>query len=861
MPTPDELVRLRRNRRLDERRRRETRLRAGSIGLGIIVSFVVGVLILALALGYAGLTSDLPNVEQLPLLLNPPDGALLQPTRIYDRSGQHLLLTLAPSDAARRYIPVSPQSPQHLPDTLINATIAAADPGFWSHGGFVLSGWTAPDQHPTLAQQLVSDLLLYNEPASLRRALRERLLAAQVTATYGRSQVVEWVLNSADYGNDAYGAEAAAQLYFGKPSTDLSLAESAVLAGASLSPSLNPFDGGDAALQRGQKIVDLMRDLKMITDDEAQAANAQSGLQQKVAAQKAAYAATHTGDGLAPAFLHLVLSQLDQQFARTRIERGGVVITTSLDYDLQQQAVCTTLVYSARLAGSPDPAGACPAANGLAPLPPDTNVANPSVSAIVYDPTTGEILAAVGETHGGLQSGLLTGHDPGTLLNPFIYLTAFTRGLSPASLVWDVPPPDQPVAPGEQYHGPVRMRIALVNDYSAPARAISDQMGAEAVGRTETSFGVAPESDTLPEVAAAYGVFAAGGVRYGQPTTANASTGATMLPTTVLRVEGLDHSIWLDLSTPQAQSVVDPALAYLMNNVLGDQMARVPLMGEPNALEIDRPSASKAGQTADGSSAWTVGYTPSRVVVVRTGSDAAAGPGAAAGGQRISARLPAALWNALIKTASESQPADGWTAPAGISTVNVCDPSGMLPTKDCPSVVSEVFLNGNEPVQPDTLYRTFSVNRETGFLATVFTPPQLIEDRVYMVVPPEAQAWAKSANIPVAPTSYDVIQAPPLNPNVQITSPAMFDEVKGTVKIKGTAAGSAFDHYRVQVGQGLDPQQWIAVGADSTSPVENGTLATWDTTGLDGLYAVELQVIHSDQTVDSTVIQVTVNNK
>jgi membrane peptidoglycan carboxypeptidase len=338
-----------------------------------------------------------------------------------------------------------------------------------------------------------------------------------------------------------------------------------------------------------------------------------------------------------------------------------------------------------------------------------------------------------------------------------------------------------------------------------------------------------------------------------------------MLPTAVLRVEGLDHSVWLDLGTPQAQPVVDPALAYLMNNVLSDQLARVPLLGEPNALEIDRPAAAKVAQTQDGASAWTVGYTPSRLVVVWTGTSSSASPGTASSGaegaQRLSPRIPTVLWNALIEAASQSQPPDGWTAPASVSTVNVCDPSGMLPTRDCPSVVSEVFLGGNEPVQADTLYQAFAVNRETGFLATVFTPPELIENRVYMVVPPEAQAWAKSANIPVAPTAYDAIQTGPVNPDVRIALPGMFDEVKGQVQIKGTAAGTDFDRYRVLVGVGLDPGQWIQVGSDSSSPVKDGLLATWDTTGLDGLYAVELQVIRSDQRVDTMVMQVTVNNK
>ena len=211
-----------------------------------------------------------------------------------------------------------------------------------------------------------------------------------------------------------------------------------------------------------------------------------------------------------------------------------------------------------------------------------------------------------------------------------------------------------------------------------------------------------------------------------------------------------------------------------------------------------------------------------------------------------------------MQIASQSLPSKGWEMPAGITTLNVCDPSGLLPTKNCQSIVSEVFLNGNEPVQLDNLYQSFAVNRETGYLATVFTPPELIERKVFMIMPPEAQAWAKSANLPVAPSSYDAIQPPQANSDFNITAPALFAEVAGRVQIKGTAAGANFDRYRVLAGQGIDPQNWIQVGRDSTTPVNNNVLVTWDTTGLSGLYAVQLQVVRTDQRVDIATIQVTI---
>jgi membrane peptidoglycan carboxypeptidase len=832
MPSPASIVGRRRNRRREESQRREGHWLAGGVGLGIVITLAAAGMILAGGLAYADLTRDLPNVAYLPVLLSPPDGLLLQPTRLYDRTGEHLLLSLDPTNAARHYLPLNPQSPQHLPDALAEAIVAIADPGFWAHGGYTLDGWQDPASHPTLAQELVSDLLLYDEPPSVSRAVRERMLAAQATREFGRTQILEWTLNYADYGHQAYGAEAAARIYLRKPATELTLGESALLAATAHAPELNPIDAPEAALQRRNMTLGVMKTLGMITGDEAASASAEPVPTQKLPDEAPA---------VAPAFLRLVRSQLDQRFERARIERGGVIVTTTLDYDLQLQAACTTLTFTARLEGLGDPSKTCPGADQLPALPPDTIIAGPSASAVILDPQTGQVLAAVGETLSDIETPLLSAHDPGSLLYPFIYLTAFTRGFGPASLVWDIPPAGEAPRPGTRYYGPVRMRIALANDLAAPAQTIAAQIGPEAIEGTEASFEVQSESGTLLDLAAAYGIFAASGVRYGQPG-----------PSTVLRVEGLDHRLWLDLADPQAQPVLAAPLAYLMNNVLSDENARQASLGTFNPLEIERPAGAKVGRTPSGVDSWAVGYTPSRVTAVWVGTRAADSS------LGRSPRIAASLWNALMRAATDDVPADGWLVPAGVTAVDVCDPSGMLPTRDCLAIVSEVFLSGNEPTQTDTLYRKVAVNRDTSLLATVFTPAQLIEERVYMVLPDEALEWAKTANIAVAPTSYDAIQAPRIDPDVRISSPTMFENVRGAVQIRGTASGDSFEQYRVLIGPGLNPQAWTTVGAESIDPVADGLLATWDTTGLSGLYAVQLQVVRTDQRVDSAIIQVTV---
>ena len=199
----------------------------------------------------------------------------------------------------------------------------------------------------------------------------------------------------------------------------------------------------------------------------------------------------------------------------------------------------------------------------------------------------------------------------------------------------------------------------------------------------------------------------------------------------------------------------------------------------------------------------------------------------------------------------------------------VCDPSGLLPTVDCPGTVSEVFLAGNEPTGADTLYRTFQVNRETGYLATIFTPLDLVDTRTYLVVPSNARPWAAAAGLPLPPTQYDLIKPPFPLPEANLTAPALFASVRGTAQILGTAAapsqaapGSAeFSSYQIQVGAGLNPTGWLQLGDESTSPVRAGLLATWDTTQFeDGLYALRLVVRYADQQVKIALTQVTVDN-
>ena len=829
------ILRSRRERRLAKQRISSSRTRTALLGVGTVLSLLLAAFIILGAFAYADVTRDLPSVEILPRLLNPPDGLLLEPTRIYDRTGTQVLFTFAlEAETSRRYIPVNEKNPQHIPNELVESVVAVADPQFWSHSGYSLQDINNPNSHQTIAQKLVGELILFNEPPSLRRAIRERILAAQITAQFGRTQIVEWYLNSAHFGNYAFGVEAASQLYFGKAAEQLTLAESAILAAASESPALNPLDAPQVALQRGREVLYILNGLGVASDEATELALAETPKIQS---------APQTPPTPAPAFVNLVLSQLDSQLPRERMERGGLNIITTLDFDLQTQAACITEVYAARMAGLTE--SECASAGLIPSLPPAVTLGDSSASALILDPNNGQVLALVGETVQAEETPLVTAHQPGSSLDAFVYLTGFTRGLSPASLTWDIPSEGVIQNFDGKFHGPVRLRIALANDYQVPVETLKNQMGIENVTNIASSFGIdLNEQVSMLKLAGAYGVFGKQGIYFGQ------NIGDDFSPAVLLRVEGADHSVLLDWSLPEAKPVLTPALAYLMTHVLSDETARWLSLGRANPLEIGRPAGVKLGQTVDGLDAWVVGYTPAHVVVTWTGVHGES--------QTVTPRFPAVLWNALMQLASGNSPADGWSAPQGVSTITVCDPSGMLPTKECPSLVSEVFLDGSEPIQADNLYREFGINRETGLLATVFTPPELIENRVYMIVPETARDWALSAGLEIPPTSYDAIQSPPVNPTANITEPKLFAEVSEVVKIVGTASGDNFSYYRVQVGKGLNPTEWIQLGSNAIIPVENGVLAEWDTKGLSGLYAVQLLVVKSDQVVDTAVIQVTI---
>ena len=815
-----------------------------------ILSFLISLLLVSSAMAYAQFTRQLPSLDLLPLDFEPPDGLLLKPTQLLDRTGTHTILTLTnPAASGSQYLTID-----QLPENVTNALLASLDPTFWNNPGFSWKG-LFQGTHPTLAHKIAVEFLLKDESPSLKRNFRERLLAFQIIQRFGHEKVLEWYLNSLEFGPLLYGVDAAAQAYFGKSANALSLAEATALAALAEAPGINPNVDPHTLEDRRNRILQEMLIQGWVTSDEI----IQAGQ------EKLNYKPLEESKNPSLAFTNLVFDQLAAQIPYHQIARGGFRIITTLDYDLQMQSICA---IERVLSNSQNPPGEttapdgspCQAARLIPTTPnPESLPTNAKADLIVQDPQTGQILSLVDTPDPNAIVTSLSKHDPGSLLTPFSYLTAFTRGFSPGSMLWDLPTDTGSDSLAEEkntYHGPIRLRTALANDYPGPVQQLTNQIGYDNILRTIHQLGFESDKEiSLLEAVQAYGVLANQGIISGQALeNADKSDGDVNLsPSTVLKVEDSLGKVLIDWSSSSDQSLISPQLAYLINSVLSDETARWSSLGHPNALEVGRPTGAKISRLPSNTEEWTIGYTPLRVVGVWIGSD---------NNEKLPANLSANLWHAILQYASRDHPAQNWPLPQGDKAIKVCDPSGLLPTEYCPSIVTEVFLEENVPTQPDNLYRRFQVNRETGKLATVFTSPELIEDQTFLSLPTEAISWAQENGLPVPPDTYDTIY-PPAEPlsTVQILNPAIFSQIRGKISFTGSAAGDKFQFYRLQVGKGLNPQEWIQIGQDSRQPVENGTLGTWDTQGLSGLYAIQLLVVRADQRVDHFITQVTVDNE
>ncbi|HEY72063.1 MAG TPA: PBP1A family penicillin-binding protein [Thermoflexia bacterium] len=735
--------------------------------LRILIALVLLLLLLALG-ALRWLTVDLPLPDRL------YERAAAPSARIYGRDGRLLYEILDPHSGSH-----TPVSLDEVPQACVDGTIATEDASFYDNpgvdlraiiralwinlqGGEILSGGS------TITQQLARNLLLSPEErteVSLERKLRETILAWRLARTYSKDDILTLYLNESNYGNLAYGIEAAARTYFAKSAAELDLAECALLAGLPQSPAgYNPLENPQAARERQRVVLGLMVKHGYVSQEEAD-----------LAANEDLCFASVPFPIAAPHFVMHVRGQLEREFGLEAIYTQGLRVYTTLDLDAQETA---RRIVRYRLAQLADTGADQPA----------RNVNNAAV--VVMDPRTGEVLAMVGSPDyfdpriDGAVNGTVTRRQPGSSIKPITYGAAFdpTRlnPLTAATMMVDVRTafvtregdPYVPRNYDRTWRGPVLLREALASSYNLIAVKVLDYVGLDEMTKLARALGITTFDDAdrfglaltlgggevrLLELTAAYGVFA--------------NTGYRVEPVTITRVEdsrGQTLKIW---EAAAGERVLDERVAYLITDILSDNLARAPSFGEGSALRLSRPAAAKTGTTTDWRDNWTVGYTPDLVVGVWAGNADNTPMNHISG---VTGAAP--IWHDVMEELLKGRPEREFVEPDGMTRVEVCADSGLPPAERveigdwrlreparCPHTISELFIAGTEPVRSDDWHWTYTLDARNGLLAGPDCPPEFTAQERYTLYPAEAQDWVRWQNIPQPPETYS-----PLCPGDQV---------------------------------------------------------------------------------------------
>jgi penicillin-binding protein 1C len=629
-----------------------------------------------LAAGAVALAAAALGSFYLPLSKRRLDPRAVVSLRLTDRNGALLREVLSDEGGRCRWVGLADISPH-----LLRATVASEDKSFFAHSGvnlaavlraFVqnLKSGHVVSGASTITQQVIRNV--YHFPRTLPAKIHEAWLAVRLDHTLSKDEILVQYLNRISYGNQAYGIEAASRLYFDKPASFLSLAESAFLAALPRAPTLlNPYRNAASVKKRQEEILRKMHALGYIPKDELLRALEEPV---RVLPPEEKFRAPH--------FCEAVLASIpaDKKPAIAQIR-------TTLDGALQDrvEALIRTELVQVEKKGV-------------------TNAA-----AIVLDNATGDILALVGsrdffdERNDGQVDGALALRQPGSTLKPITYGLGLEHGLTAASILEDDPTPfitpNGAFAPenyDETFHGAIRLRSALASSYNVPAVAVLQAVGPDLLFRKlkELSFDSLRQRPgfygigltlgngevTLLELARAYAALARGGVF---------KPSRFVLRTTLKN--GGDDPV---SPGPPPRRVFSPETAYIITHILSDRDARIPSFGYYSPLNLPFPAAAKTGTSKDYRDNWTVGYTPSLTVAVWAG-DFTGKPMRNVSG--VTGAGP--IFRDIIQLAAARTPQEGFAEPKTIVHERICPISGLKPGPHCAGVIEEIFAPGTAPRQ------------------------------------------------------------------------------------------------------------------------------------------------------------------
>jgi penicillin-binding protein 1C len=587
--------------------------------------------IFALGFVFLGIIAIWISTFQMPDLNSFESRKITQSTKIYDRTGKILLYDVN-SGTKRTEVPF-----ETISRNLKNATVAIEDETFYQNSGIeiksiirailanIISGGYSQGGS-TITQQVVKNSLLTTEK-TISRKLKEWVLSLKLNNLLTKEQILSLYLNETPYGGNIYGVEEACQTFFGKSSADVSLAEAAYIAAIPKAPTYySPYGQNKAALDQRQKLVlSKMLENKFITQDEYD-----SAIKEDVQFQPPA-----TYGIRAPHFVEFIKQYLVDKYGEDAIQKNGYKVITTLDYDLQQKT--EDIIKK----DAPDILAKFNASNA---------------AGVAIDPKTGQILVMVGskdyfdKTIDGNLNVALAERQPGSTFKPFVYATAFNKGYTPDTVLFDVQtefqsactPQEDPATssintsmstssadacymPADYdnlWEGPIKLRNALAESRNIPAIKTLYLAGIKDSIATAKSMGITSLNDpdrygltlvlgggevSLLEEVGAYGVFANNGIR---------------LPYTgILSVQDSSGNI-VEQYTSKPQTALNEQAALQINDILSDDNAKVPAYGYHSVMYYPgRQVASKTGTTNDSRDAWIIGYTPSVVFGMWAGNN------------------------------------------------------------------------------------------------------------------------------------------------------------------------------------------------------------------------------------------------
>lgn len=828
------------------------------LGLFALIAILIAVLSFGVYQYYA-VASTLPSVEDLQ-----SKASQFETTRILDREGNLLYEILDPQAGRRTYVPLEEISP-----FMVAAIIATEDSQFYSHPGFDpwaiarayyqnYQGGDTVSGASTITQQIARNLLFTPEERSQQTALRkirEIMLAQEITRRYTKDEILELYLNQVYYGNLAYGVEAAAETYFGTSAEQLTLGQSAFLAGLVQAPSVyDIFSNRDATLGRLHQVLTLM----ILTSEQQECIYVSNSPQQICVTPEAAGIAAAQIEGTDfeqpkfdirfPHWVTYVREQLEELFDPQTIYRSGFTVHTTLDPGLQERGQQMVRDQVATLV--------------------DKRATNGAL--IALDPRTGEILAMVGSADfynadiDGQVNMSIRPRQPGSSIKPLTYTAAFENGWTPSTLIWDVPsefPPSgnpndprepyEPVNYDERFHGPVTVRAALANSYNVPAVKTLNFIGIYDDPETPDVEGFVPFAErlgistltrddyglsltlgggdvTLLELTGAFSIYANGGVR--------------IPPVAIARIVDHNGEVVFEYDPPPGEQVIRPEHSFLITSILSDNSARTPAFGADSALNLPFLAAAKTGTTNDFRDNWTLGYTPDIAVGVWVGN-ADYSPMQDTSG--LTGAAP--IWREFMITAIDELRGGNptlFSRPPGIVDRTICSISGTEPSQWCPTQRIEFFVENQPPLpKEEDLWKQVWVDSYSLLLASPACADMAEEKlglnvqdefaREWIVEDEQGQEWAERMDFETDPVFFvpdEPCTEDSPRPIVEISAPNNGATItESPLTIFGRVGASAdFMDWILEYGVGDDPDTFPDLVRRENQLDQNSELYEWD---------------------------------